>query len=236
MPPRDAILIVDDCPENRGLVAAYLEQQGYTVHEAEDGAAYRARLAELAPALALIDIELPDTDGLTLALETRRQTDAGIIFVTVRDNDFDRIAALELGGDDYLTKPVNLRELLARVRSVLRRRAAGLVAPGARLPVGGYELDLLRRELLRRDGARVETTQGELNLLAALAAHRGEPVSREYLLQSISPRDPSEVSERTVDTLVRRLRRKLEPDPDNPTLIVTVHGVGYRLGGDVNPG
>lgn len=225
----EPILVVEDSPENRQLLTTYLRQEGFVVLEAADGAEFHAVLETATPALVILDIQLPDTDGLTLALETRRRSDAGIIFVTARDNDFDRVAALELGGDDYVTKPVNLRELLARVRSVLRRRARSGPGLSRNYRFAGYQLDLVRRELLDGNNERVALTTGEFNVLAALVVHAGDPVSREYLLEAISQRDALEVSERTVDTLIRRLRRKLEPNPRQPRLILTVHGVGYQL-------
>src|SRR5699024_7791569 len=120
MKRKEAIVVVGDYPQSRRLLAEYLRQEGYKIFKAEDGASFERTLDTVRPALVILDIELPDTDGITLALKVRQLSDAGIIFVTIRDNDFDRIAALELGGDDYVTKPVHLRELLARVRSVLR--------------------------------------------------------------------------------------------------------------------
>lgn len=225
-----SIVVVEDSPETRHLLTRYLWQEGYDVLEAADGTAFRALLETVSPALVILDIELPDTDGIALAQEARRRSDAGIIFVTVRDNDFDRVAALERGGgDDYITKPVNLRELLARVRSVLRRRASAAPAPAHHYRFADYRVDLVRRELIDGEGERVPLTAGEFNVLAALVVHRGESVSRQYLLEAASPRDSREVSERTVDTLVRRLRCKLEPNPERPRLILTAHGIGYRL-------
>lgn len=225
----ETIVVVEDSPEARELLVAYLEQQGYRVVQAASGAELLKNLAQWMPALVVLDIELPDTDGLTLALEVRRQTDAGIIFATIRDNDFDRVAALELGGDDYVTKPINLREFLARVRSVLRRRAS---SQSRTLPVyefRDYRVDLVKRELRDSSGGRVSLTTGEFNVLAVLVVYAGQPVSRDFLLEAASPRDSSDVSERTVDTLIRRLRRKLEPDPRRPRSILTVHGIGYRI-------
>ena len=227
---RETVLIVEDADENRALISAYLQAEGFRVLEAADGRGYQALLRDEQPDLVLLDIELPDTDGLTLALETRERTDAGIIFVTVRNNQFDRVAALELGGDDYVTKPVDLRELLARARSVLRRRSD----PGtSRIPVlrfNGVTLDLVRREAVDdATGEPLPLTSGEFSLLAALLARRGEAVRREELLAVVTNRDAHAVSERTVDTLVRRLRQKLGLSARSGHGIEAVHGVGYRI-------
>lgn len=169
-----SILIVEDSPESRQLLAGYLRQEGYTVVEVSNGADCERAIKAMPPALVIVDIELPDTDGMTLALKVRQLSDAGIIFVTIRDNEFDRVAALELGGDDYITKPVNLRELLARVRCVLRRRLAsndsGCVTC---FQFASYHLDLIRRDLVHEQRGRIKVTAGELNALAALAVNRG---------------------------------------------------------------
>lgn len=225
---RETILVVEDARENRDLIRAYLEKEGFNVHEACDGRAFRRELDQCRPDLVLLDIELPDTDGLTLALETRERLDVGIIFVTVRDNQFDRVAALELGGDDYVTKPVDLRELLARIRSVLRRRKVSGVS-GATLDCNGISLDLIRREARNGNGEPLVLTSGEFTLLAALLARRGDVLSREELLAVVTRRDNEQVSERTVDTLVRRLRKKLDWPAGGEVGIESVHGVGYRI-------
>lgn len=225
----DSILVVQEVPKKEHVLANYLKQAGYQVAELGDNADLLDTLHKVAPALIVLDLSRPGVGGVTLALKARRVTNAGIIFVSAHNSEFDRIAALELVGDDYVTKPVNLRELLARVRSVLRRCGGSGLRQTAGYTFTGYHLDMIRRGLFNTSGDRVAVTPGEFNLLAALVVYRGEAVSRRYLLEAISSHDPLDSGPRSVDTLIRRLRCKLEQNPDRPTLILTVHGVGYRL-------
>ena len=174
---------------------------------------------------------MPDGDGFGLAREIHAENPVGIIFVTQRNNDIDRILGLELAGDDYVTKPVNLRELLARARALLRRRRLDRESSRNRsvATFGSWLIDQTRREIATREGVPVRLTRGEFDLLAALVAADGRPLSRDYLIEVISNRD-AEVGERTVDALIGRLRRKLGTTPGAPPIIVTVGGVGYKLG------
>lgn len=219
------ILVVDDAPDCLETVAGFLRDQGLTCLCAASCAELRVLLQTTQPALILLDVNLPDGDGIALARELRLGERAGLIFLTGRDTDEDEVAGLEAGGDDYITKPVNLRALLARIRSVLRRAGESVIE------VEGWILDLIRRELFCPNGQLLLLTSGEFNILAALAAQRPSPVSRDFLLDVISNRDPRDISEHTVDTLVARLRRKMSQGGFIPP-IVTVRGVGYALAPD----
>ena len=233
------VLVVEDSLETQDLIATYLEHQGLRVLRAANGAEMTARIAQDRPDLVLLDINLPDCDGLALAERLRLGEAVPLIFVTGRDSPTDRIAGLSHGGD-YVTKPVDLMELLIRIRNLLRRSAvpaatpvaqenAAAPVPDAPLTFKGWRLDLVRRALFRPDGSYLALTTGEFNILAALAAMRPNPVSREYLLDVISNRDPRSISEHTVDTLITRLRRKMRLDDGASSPIVTVRGVGYAL-------
>jgi two-component system torCAD operon response regulator TorR len=228
---RDRLIVVEDDPVTRSMIARYFADQGFEVEEAATGAECRRALKRSPADLVFIDIQLPDGDGFDLAREIRAASAIGIIFVTQKDSEVDRILGLELAGDDYVTKPVNLRELLARARSLLRRRSMDRDADRHN-PVIGFEswlLDQTRRELTMRDGTPVRVTRGEFDLLAALVQANGRPLSRDYLVEVVSNRD-TEVGDRTVDALVARLRRKLQTPEGGPPVIVTVTGVGYKLG------
>ena len=216
------ILVVDDAPDCLELVAGYLEQQGLACLRAGNGAKMREILRTVQPALIVLDVNLPDGDGIAMARELRLGQLCGLIFLTSRDTDEDVVAGLEAGGDDYVTKPVNLRALLARIRSVLRRAGDSVIG------FDGWTLDLIRRELFTPNGQMLPLTSGEFNILAALAAQRPQPVTRDFLLDVISNRDPRSISDHTVDTLVARLRRKMGADGFSVP-IVTIRGVGYAL-------
>ncbi|MBP2290321.1 response regulator transcription factor [Azospirillum rugosum] len=230
------VLLVEDALETQDLIASYLERQGLCVLRASSCAAMAGLLADQRPDLVLLDINLPDGDGLALAERLKLGEEIPLIFVTGRDSPTDRIAGLSQGGD-YVTKPVDLLELLIRIRNLLRHAArSSAVAPAAPaapsdapLVFSGWRLDLVRRALFRPDGSYLALTTGEFNILAALAAMRPNPVSREYLLDVISNRDPRSISEHTVDTLITRLRRKMRLEDGSPSPIVTVRGVGYAL-------
>ncbi|AWK84930.1 response regulator transcription factor [Azospirillum thermophilum] len=218
------VLVVEDAAELRELYAGCLADAGYRVLHAPDAATMQRLLTEEHPDLVLLDINLPDANGLELARSLHIRDRTGLMFVTVHTDDEDRIGALEDAGDDYVTKPVDPRELLARVRNLLRRKSHD-----SYLRFDGWTLDLVRRALFRPDGSFQALTTGEFNVLAALAAMRPNPVNREYLLDVISNRDRDNVSEHTVDMLVMRLRRKMRSDDGRPAPIVTVRGVGYAL-------
>jgi two-component system, OmpR family, response regulator len=224
------ILVVDDQQEICDLVREYLSDEGFRVSTANDGAGLRAALARDPVDLVILDLVLRGEDGLQLARELRNGSDIGIIMLTGRAETVDRIIGLEMGADDYLSKPFHLRELLARVRSVLRRGAARgaerAAVTRARIRFAGWSLDLASRELLSPTGEDVRLTTGEFELLAALVNHANQVLSRDRLLDLSRHREAGPF-DRTIDVQVGRLRRKLEDDPKNPTMIKTVRGGGY---------
>src|SRR5580658_458397 len=223
------ILVVDDQQEICDLVREYLTDEGFRVSTANDGAGLREVIAREPTDLVILDLVLRGEDGLQLARELRSQSDIGIIMLTGRGETVDRIIGLEMGADDYLSKPFHLRELLARVRSVLRRgsmRAAAQSVPRPRIRFAGWTLDLASRELLSPGGEDVKLTTGEFELLAAFVNHANQVLSRDRLLDLSRHREAGPF-DRTIDVQVGRLRRKLEDDPKNPTMIKTVRGGGY---------
>lgn len=224
MDPNPHLLLVEDDSVQRLLLAAYLRQEGFEVGEARGLTEARARLVEAGPALVLLDLNLPDGDGLELARELRRR-DVPLILLSNREED--RILGLELGADDYVAKPYDPRELAARIANVLRRCCAAL--PGSSRHVGSYHLDVERRLMTTQTGAEVALTRGEFDLLAELASVHGRVLGRAQLAEAINPEGET-ASHRSVDVLVSRLRHKLEADPAHPHLLVTVQGLGYRLG------
>jgi DNA-binding response OmpR family regulator len=220
------ILVIEDEERIVTLVRAYLERAGYRVLAAYDGKAGLELFYRERPALVILDLMLPEVDGLDLARRIRQESDVPLIMLTARAEEADRVTGLELGADDYITKPFSLRELVARVRAVLRRAEGGL-APPQRLERGDLVIDLEARQV-EVAGRLVELTPTEFDLLVALARHPGRVFNRLQLLEAIN-RYPSEGLARTVDTHIKNLRKKLEPDPENPRYIQTVHGIGYRF-------
>jgi DNA-binding response OmpR family regulator len=219
------ILIVDDEPKIVRLVADYLEAAGFAVTTARSGgeALMRARTED--PDLVVLDLGLPGLDGLDVARTLRRDGELPIIMLTARDDETDRIIGLELGADDYVTKPFSPRELVARVRAVLRRHASASQAEV--LHAGDLALDLPRMRVTRGDEP-IELTATEFTLLAAMARHPGRVFTRSQLLDAIHG-VAFESYERAIDAHVKNIRRKLEPDPRAPRHLLTVYGVGYRL-------
>jgi len=225
------VLVVDDEPKIVRLVRAYLERAGFHVIPAYSGQEALELFRREAPALIVLDLMLPDLDGMDVARTIRKESDVPIIMLTARTGDEDRVAGLELGADDYVVKPFNPRELVARVRAVLRR-AEGAVKPRV-LEVGDLVVDLDRHEV-RVGDRRVELTPTEFQLLATLAEQPGRVFTRLQLLDALYGTAYA-ASDRTVDTHVKNLRKKLEPDPKNPRYVVTVHGVGYKLAAEPTP-
>ena len=226
------ILIVDDQREICELVQEYLSGEGYRVSTALSGGEMRKIMAQSPADLVILDLMLPGEDGLTLARSLRQESpNVGIIILTGRGEIVDRIIGLEMGADDYLPKPFHLRELLARVKSVLRRASSrGVekqVAPSrAKVRFAGWNLDLSSRELFSPSGREVRLTTGEFDLLAAFVNNANQVLTRDRLLDLARNREAGPF-DRTIDVQVGRLRRKLEDDPQRPTMIKTVRGSGY---------
>jgi len=221
----DRILVVDDEPKIVRLVRDYLEHAGFAVTVARDGheAVMRARTDP--PDLVVLDLGLPELDGLDVTRSLRRDSSVPIIMLTARDDETDKVLGLELGADDYVTKPFSPRELVARVRAVLRRQAAD--SSGEQLRAGGLVLDLPRLRATVDDRV-VPLTATEFQLLATMARQPGRVFTRSQLLDAIHG-VAFESYERAIDAHVKNIRRKLETDPRSPRYLLTVYGVGYRL-------
>ena len=222
----DRILVVDDDPELRKLLSEYLTDVGFAVDLAGDGEQMRRVLAHAMPDAIVMDLMLPGTDGLSLTREVRAKSNVPILMLSARGEEIDRVVGLEVGADDYLPKPFSPRELLARLRALLRRtQAAPEPQRHDELAFGPYRLDLAARRLLK-DGAEVELSGAEFDLLKVLAERPHRVLSRDVLLDLLKgyERDPFD---RTVDNRVARLRRRIEPDPVHPVFIRTVRGEGY---------
>ncbi|PWC41909.1 response regulator [Azospirillum sp. TSO22-1] len=234
------ILVVDDEAEIREMFAEYLRRHGFRVSEAGSGEIMRRVIDSVPVDLVLLDLRMPGEDGLSLARALRASTDAGIIMVTAVDEAVDRVIGLEMGADDYIGKPCDLRELLARIKSVLRRRRAARpaatvpagpgkgTADGGRVRFGTFVLDLGMRRLLRRDGTVVPLTAMEFDLLHAFATHPNRVLTRDQLLDLAHKRGP-EPFDRSIDVRVTRIRRKIEVDPAKPQVIKTVRNGGYMF-------
>jgi DNA-binding response OmpR family regulator len=226
------IAVVDDEVEITLLLANYLQANGFRVSQLHDGAALFRLMAEDRPGLVLLDVGLPGADGFSVAREIRARWSCGLVMVTGRGDAVDKVVGLEIGADDYVTKPFDLRELLARVKAVLRRtsaiEASAATEPGKRRSFAGWELDLAARRLLNPLGCEVALTSGEFELLATLVAHAGRVLSRDFLLEQTRGREAGPF-DRTIDVQVGRLRKKLEKDSDDPQIIKSVRGAGYIL-------
>jgi two-component system phosphate regulon response regulator OmpR len=222
------ILVVDDDPALRELLTSYLAANGFVVDAVGDGLAMRAALSSAMPDAIVLDLMLPGEDGLALTRVLRAQSDVPILMLSARGEEVDRVVGLEVGADDYLAKPFGPRELLARLRALLRRGLAAPVKLGAvvaRDQFGDFSLDLAGRRLLR-GGAEVHLTGAEFDLLVAFVARPNRVLSRDLLIDLLKgyDRDPFD---RSIDIRVTRLRRKIESDPSSPVYIRTVRGEGY---------
>ena len=225
--PRAQILVVDDDADLRALLADYLARQGFEVAGAEDGRAMEAWLAHSPADLVILDLMLPGEDGLALTRRLRTQTDIPIIMLSARGDAVDRIVGLEVGADDYLSKPFNPRELLARIRAVMRRHASAGRKAGEVIHFGPYRLYPHLHELKRGD-ALVALTQGEMDLLQVLAANAEQVLDRDRLLDLLKGYERSPF-DRSIDVQIARLRAKIEPETKHPRYIRTVWGKGYMF-------
>jgi len=222
------ILVIDDTESLRTLVRSYLTQEGFRVATAANGREGLFVARQERPDLIILDLMMPELGGFDFIKAYAREGDAPIIILTARIEESDKVLGLELGADDYLTKPFSMRELAARVRAVLRRAdKAGGNGPAALLRAGDLALDRERREVIV-DGSSVDLTPSEFDLLATFLSAPGRVFSRLELLDKLQG-DAYEGFERTIDVHIRNLRTKIEPDPRNPRYIVTVYGIGYRL-------
>lgn len=223
------VLLVDDELPIVEAVAYNLKKEGYSVATALDAEQCLEMARREPPDLILLDVMLPSASGFDVCRILRKQTQVPIIMLTARAEETDRVVGLELGADDYVTKPFSMRELMARVKSVLRRSAPQETATGRQLQIGDLRIDLERYEV--RLGERVVAlSPKEFELLRFLAAHPGRVFSRQVLLDRVWGTD-AYVEERTVDVHIRWLREKLEADPSHPRLLLTVRGVGYKFSG-----
>ncbi len=230
------IVVVDDDPDLRDLLIGYLAREGFTVTGAESGRDMDAVLAQTGGDLILLDLMLPGEDGLSIARRLRQTSHIPIIMLSARGDDVDRIVGLEVGADDYVAKPFNPRELLARIRAVLRRQEPGAARAASAeeesgdkdtFDFGPFHLDMRTRDLLK-EGQLVSLTGGEIDLLGALAAHPNRVLDRDHLLDLLKGYERSPF-DRSIDVQVARLRAKIEPDTKHPIYIRTVWGKGYMF-------
>jgi len=223
----ELVLVVDD---EKTLVKALtfnLEKEGFRVEQAYDGAEALNKVFALKPDIVVLDLMLPQVDGFDVCRQIRKKTDVPIIMLTARGEDIDKVLGLELGADDYLTKPFNSRELVARIKAILRRSLFREEETKKVAQIGNLQVDLLRHRV-RLDGKDINLTSKEFALLSFLVANAGNVYSREQLLEQVWGYDYyGDV--RTVDVHIRHLREKLEQDPGNPNLILTVWGTGYKI-------
>ncbi len=223
------VLIADDDPALTRLVSQYLSSEGFEVITASDGREALRLLERRKPDLLILDLMMPGADGFEVCLKARQSTDIPIIFLSARDAEEDRLEGLRLGADDYVTKPFSIRELAERVRACLRRYRGELTPKGEIIRAGSLEIRTGEHRVFR-DREELSLTPTEFELLKALALAPGRGFSRMQLIEKVQGA-VFDGYERTVDSHIRNLRRKIERDPANPELIVTVYGIGYRFGG-----
>lgn len=228
MPSTEHLLVVDDDPQLRDLLARYLGEQGFKVSTVANGAAMDAFLTQGLPDLIILDLMLPGEDGLSIARRLRAHHQVPIIILSARGEEVDRIVGLEVGADDYMPKPFNPRELLARIRAVLRRPTLQTtVSQHSSYRFGNFTLNI-ERHILMRDSEEIALTTGEFALLRVLAEHPNHILSRDRLVDLLKGYDRSPF-DRSIDVRVTRLRRKIEDDPTTPKFLRTVWGEGYMF-------
>jgi two-component system OmpR family response regulator len=236
MTQQQNIFVVDDEAAARDMIGDYLKMHGFDVTLCDGGKSLRAEVEKAKPDLVVLDLNMPEEDGLSLVRFLKQSGNVPVIMLTATASPIDRVVGLELGADDYLAKPAELRELLARVRSVLRRSAAGAAAgpagtPNRTVKMGTKWLDLDARALRDEEGNEHPLTASEFSLLKAFAENPKRVLTRERLLDLAQARD-SEAFDRAIDVRITRIRRKIEPDPGHPKVIKTVRGAGYVFSPD----
>ena len=223
------IVVVDDEEMVRETVQEYLVRNGYAVSQADGGVALRGLMAERPVDLVILDVNMPGEDGISIARDLRQRGRLGIIMLTANADSVDRVVGLEVGADDYIPKPFDPRELLARVKSVLRRTTGATASTGPRVRMGRRVLDLEKRVLIDPASGNEETlAASELDLLKVFAENPNRPLNRDWLLEVTAHRE-MEAFDRAIDLRITRLRRKIEVDPAHPDAIRTVRGVGYMF-------
>ena len=228
----ELILVVDDEPKIVTLAQDYLEQAGFRVSTAGDGKAALETARRERPELVILDLSLPEMDGIDVCRALRSDSDVPIIMLTARVGEADRLIGLELGADDYVTKPFSPRELVARVRAIFRRVQGSFAGSGI-IRTGDLEIDLVGHEV-KRNGETVRVTPIEFNVLSTLAGRPGQTFTRAQLLDRLHSID-YEGLDRSVDSHVKNLRRKIEPVPTEPHYVLTVYGVGYKFNAEARP-
>jgi DNA-binding response OmpR family regulator len=221
------VVLAEDDEKQAELVRRYLERENHSVVVVHDGRSALEEVRRLQPELLVLDVMLPGVDGLDVCRILRRESDIPVLMLTARTEEDDMLLGLDLGADDYMTKPFSPRELAARVRTLLRRTRGPAAEPDTMLRVGGVAVDTERHELFA-DGNKIPCTPGEFRLIATMAARPHRVFTRSQLLEQLHGIDQY-ITTRTIDTHVLNLRKKLEPDPRKPVRLLTVYGVGYKL-------
>jgi DNA-binding response OmpR family regulator len=224
------VLVVDDERKIVDIVKAYLERDGFSVTTAYNGRSALEEVRRNSPDIIILDLMLPEISGWDVCRSLRKESDVPVIMLTARDEATEKIVGLEIGADDYVTKPFDPKELVARVKAVLRR-SENKVLHDKVVRVANLEINIEKRRVVAKSGDIIELTPFEFDLLKIMAEHPGRVYSRMQLLDKVQG-EAYEAYERTVDTHIKNLRRKIEPDPEKPSYIITVYGVGYKIEGD----